>query len=205
MIKELSELNDFYEKFESRFKEFLSNKKFAIYSDLYHFSRSYIEKSKEKNTIIIKQNKEEGVDKFDLDILKILSKNARTTTMEIATILETPATTVAHRIKRLEEKKIILGYGLLFNFNKLSYSYFRVNLELRDISNIKKIINYCELNENIIYAMKTLGGSDLEIYFESTQETFLESMKQIRKQFPEIRSWDYNILKKYHKFNYFFG
>ena len=52
--------------------------------------------------------------------------------------------------------------------------------------------------------MRTIGGSDLEIYFEFTQEGFLETMKKIRTQFPEIRKWDYDILKKYHKFNYFF-
>lgn len=205
MMKNISELNIFYEKFELKFKKFISNKTFSIYSELYHFNRSYLEESKEKNTIILKQNKEVHVDKFDLDILKILSKNARTATMEIAIKLNMPATTVAHRIKKLEEKKIILGYSLLFNFNKLQYLYFRANLELKDISQIKKIINYCELSENIIYAMKTMGGSDLEIYFESTQEYFLEIMNKLRLQFPEIRKWDYNILKKYHKFNYFFG
>ena len=60
------------------------------------------------------------------------------------------------------------------NFNKINYNYYRVNLELNNTSKIKKIISYCESNQNIIYAMKTIGGSDLEIYFEFTQEEFLE-------------------------------
>ena len=204
MIKNISELNLFYEKLEKKFKEIIFDKKFDIYSELYHFNRKYILKSEESNTIVLKNSNEEKYDKFDLDILKVLSTNARTTTMEIATKLDMPATTVAHRIKKMEEKKIIQGYTILFNFNKLNYNYYRVNLELKDTSNIKKIIYFCESNENIIYAMKTIGGSDLEIYFEFAQEKFLEAMKEMRTQFPEIRKWDYNILKKYHKFNYFF-
>ena len=204
MVKGLKELDLFYEKLEKQFKEIIFDKRFAIYSELYHFNRSYLEKSKEKNTIVLNVSKEQKVDELDLNILRILSENARTTTMEIATKLKIPATTVAHRIKKLEEKKIILGYGLLFNFNKINYNYYRVNLELNNTSKIKKIISYCESNQNIIYAMKTIGGSDLEIYFEFTQEEFLEEMKKIRTLFPEIRKWDYDILKKYHKFNYFF-
>ncbi len=204
MVKGLNELDSFYEKLEKKFKGIIFDKRFAIYSELYHFNRLYLENSKEKNTIVLKQSKEEKTDTFDLEILKLLSKNARITTMEIATKLDMPATTVAHRIKKLEEKKIIAGYGILFNFNKINYNYYRVNLELKDVTNIKKIIEYCESNENIIYTMKTIGGSDLEIYFEFTQEGFLESMKKIRTQFPEIRKWDYDLLKKYHKFNYFF-
>ena len=203
MIENLFELKQFYEKFETSFKKFIQNKRFAIYLELYHFNRSYLLKTKEKNTIILKENKKEKLDKIDLKILKILAKNARASTLDIAIKLKIPATTTAHRIKKLQEKKIILGYRLLFNFNKIQYSYFRVNLELKDISNIKKLMNYGEINKNIIYAMKTLGGSDLEIYFESTQEEFLKSMKKMRNLFPEIRKWDYDILKRYHKFNYF--
>jgi len=204
MVKELAELSSFYESLEKKFKGIIFDKKFAIYSELYHFNRSYLGTSKEKNTLILSKFEKEKVDELDLRTLKLLSKNARISLLEIATKLNLPATTIAHRIKKLEEKKIILGYGLLFNFNKVNYNYYRVNLELKDISKIKEMISYCELNKNIIYTMRTIGGSDLEIYFEYTQEGFLETMKKIRTQFPEIRKWDYDILKKYHKFNYFF-
>ena len=204
MIKGLDELNFFYQRLESQFKNIIFDKRFAIYSELFHFNRSYLTSSKEKNTLFLGHSHLEKTDSLDIEILKILSKNARATTMEIATKLKIPATTVAHRIKKLEDKKIILGYGLLFNFNKINLNYYRVNLELQDISNVKKIIHYCEESNNIIYAMKTLGGPDLEIYFESGQEEFLDEMKKIRIQFPEIRRWDYDILKRYHKFNYFF-
>jgi len=204
MVKGLNELNSFYKNLEKKFKEIISDKRFAIYLELYHFNRSYLYDLKEKNTIILDKFEKEKIDGLDSRILKLLSKNARIPILEIATKLNLPATTIAYRIKKLEERKIILGYGLLFNFNKIDYNYYRVNLELKDISNIKKIINYCKLNKNIIYAMRTIGGSDLEIYFEFTQEGFLRTMKEIRTEFPEIRKWDYDILKKYHKFNYFF-
>ncbi len=202
MVKEIEELHEFYKEFETKFKKFLSEKKFAIYSNLYHFNRNYLGNFKEKNTLKLGFSKKEKVDELDLKILKILSKNARTPTIEIAISLKVPATTVAHRIKQLENKKIIVGYSILFNFYKWNYNYFKVNLELKEISNIQKIIDYCESNKNIIYAMQTLGGNDLEIYFESAQEDLIKTMNELRTLFPEIRKWNYDILKKYHKFNY---
>ena len=202
MVKEIEELHEFYKEFETKFKKFLSEKKFAIYSNLYHFNRNYLGNFKEKNTLKLGFSKKEKVDELDLKILKILSKNARTPTIEIAISLKVPATTVAHRIKQLENKKLIVGYSILFNFYKWNYNYFKVNLELKEISNIQKIIDYCESNKNIIYAMQTLGGNDLEIYFESAQEDLIKTMNELRTLFPEIRKWNYDILKKYHKFNY---
>ena len=202
MIKEIEELNDFYKNFEIKFKKFFSEKKFSIYSNLYHFNRNYLGNFKEKNTLMLGFSKKEKVDELDLKVLKILSKNARTSTVEIATKLKMPATTIAHRIKQLENKKVIVGYSILFNFYKWNYNYFRVNIELGNISNIQKIIDYCESNKNIIYAMQTIGGEDLEIYFESTQEDLIKTMNELRTLFPEVRKWDYDILKKYHKFNY---
>jgi DNA-binding Lrp family transcriptional regulator len=201
--EDITELQTFYDKLELKFKEFITNKKFAIYSELYHFNRGYLENSKEKNTIILTKSNVEKIDELDLQILKFLSKNARTTTLEIATKLKSPATTIAHRIKKLEQKKIILGYRLLFNFNKINYNYFRVNIKLKDISKIKKIIQSAESNPNIIYAMRTVGGADLELYFESTQEEMISIVNQLRNTFPEIKTWNYDTLKKYHKFNYF--
>jgi len=202
MVEEIEELYEFYKNFETKFKKFLSEKKFNIYSNLYHFNRNYLGNFKEKNTLKLGFSKKEKVDELDLKILKILAKNSRTPTLDIATTLKVPATTIAHRIKRLENKKIIVGYGILFNFYKWDYNYFRVNLELREISNIQKIIDYCESNKNIIYAMQTLGGEDLELYFESTQEDLIKTMNELRTLFPEVRKWNYDILKKYHKFNY---
>jgi hypothetical protein len=68
----------------------------------------------------------------------------------------------------------------------------------------KKLLEFCKQQRNIIYVSKTIGGSDLEVYFEiETIENFLEIMKLLREEFKEIVDWKYNIFSKYHKFNYF--
>ena len=80
MVKEIEELNEFYKEFEIKFKKFFSGKKFAIYSNLYHFNRNYLGNFKEKNTLKLGFSKKEKIDELGFKILKILSKNARTST-----------------------------------------------------------------------------------------------------------------------------
>ncbi|MEM1558143.1 MAG: winged helix-turn-helix transcriptional regulator [Thermoproteota archaeon] len=59
--------------------------------------------------------KKDMVDKLDLEILQILSRNPKLSCREIAKQLEVSDRTVARRISRMEREGIILGYQLVLN------------------------------------------------------------------------------------------
>ncbi|MBO3839881.1 MAG: winged helix-turn-helix transcriptional regulator [Thermoproteota archaeon] len=59
--------------------------------------------------------KKDIVDKLDLEILHILSRNPRLSCREIAKQLEVSDRTVARRVSRMEREGIILGYQLVLN------------------------------------------------------------------------------------------
>lgn len=205
LLRNISELKNFQIRFENKFKKNIKKFIVSAYQEVYYFNRKYLlENSNYSELKISVDTTIKHVDETDLEIIKLLTQNSRTPIIEIASKLNMNANTVAFRIKKLEKEKIILGYNILFGFKKINYVYVKADLFLKHIQNEKKIIEFCKQQKNIIYVSKTIGGSDLEIYFEiENTEKFLEIMKNLREEFKEIVDWKYNIFSKYHKFNYF--
>lgn len=205
-IRDLFELNNFEIGFNGLFNKYIKTRELGIYLEIHHFQRDYLlnKKNKMQNQRIIKLEKETNkIDQKDLKILKILSKNARTPIVEISNKLGMNASTVANKIKKLEKDKIILGYRLLFGFDKINFGYFKVDFILKDISIREKLINYCKNNSNIIYVGWVSGSADLEIYLEiENLKKLLELIGKMRDLFPEIREWNYTSFETYDKFNY---
>ena len=76
--------------------------------------------------------KKETLDEIDEEIIKILQKNAKTSYREIKDKLNISIGTIHNRISKLEENKIIEGYTLKLNNEKLGYKLtflIRVNID----------------------------------------------------------------------------
>lgn len=63
------------------------------------------------------------MDKLNLKIIKILQNNAKLSLVKLSEITKTPRTTLAYRIKELEENGIIKGYTILLNPKDFGYKY----------------------------------------------------------------------------------
>ncbi|RLI22574.1 Lrp/AsnC family transcriptional regulator [Candidatus Bathyarchaeota archaeon] len=98
------------------------------------------------------------LDRKDIQILRILQKNSKITTREIAKQINIPVTTVFTRIKKLEKKGIISGYRAILDAKKLgkgttafilaSFTYRTPNKELlsqRELA--KEIAKFPEVQE----------------------------------------------------------
>lgn len=206
LVKDVYEIKEFQKDFEIKFKSFIKELKVGIYLDIFHFNRDYLlgKTSQDSKAIIINSNEKVKVDDKDIEILKILSKNARTPLIEISKKINVNANTIAFRIKNLERKKVILGYKIIFGYSKINYTYIKADLILNEISREKEILKFCEQQNNIIYVLWATGGADIELFFEvENTDKFLNLMKEMRERFKEIIEWKYTIFSKYHKFNYF--
>lgn len=62
------------------------------------------------------------LDEKDRKILEILKKDSRTAFTGIAKTLNVSEATVRKRVKNLEEKKVIVGYGTKIDESKLGYN-----------------------------------------------------------------------------------
>ena len=66
------------------------------------------------------------IDKLDLKIINVLNENARTSFREISRKLKVSLTTVANRVKRLEQDGIIKGYIPLINLDRVGYDLLTI-------------------------------------------------------------------------------
>jgi len=206
LIKDIYEFEDFWLIFKRRFKQYIGEEKISIFTKAYHFHRAYILNKKIDDSEIefFGQEKIVKYDKTDLEILKIISKNARIRLIEISEKLKIPPTTIAHRIKQLEKNGVIQAYRFIFDFQKFGYEYYKVDLILKDISKLEEFVSFAHRNPNIIYVDKTIGGSDFEFDLEvKNKEEFLSIIENLRKLFTEIRTWNFFSMGRYQKLLYF--
>ncbi|MEM2922449.1 MAG: Lrp/AsnC family transcriptional regulator [Candidatus Bathyarchaeia archaeon] len=99
---------------------------------------------------------EYDLDQKDIEILKILSADAKLTTKEVARRLQSPVSTVFSRIKRLEKEGIIKKYVALLDprkFGKETIAFVLVSFSTQGQSSIsqrevaKRIAEFPEVQE----------------------------------------------------------
>ena len=74
------------------------------------------------------QDREFIPDETDLDILKLLQKDARLSYRSIAEKLKIAAGTVHNRVKKLDKEGIIKGYSVVLDYEKLGYQLTALTL-----------------------------------------------------------------------------
>jgi len=201
LYKSLEEMNSFWTELLTKYNNFIERREFGIYSNVTYFSRAYLLKT-EKNIFsmpIISLPKKEKIDKSDLKIIELLSKNARMSIVDISQETGLTPKTVINKIKRLEKEKIIVGYRAEFNLEKLGLKYYKIHITTFNTTSekIKQLKQYIQQNPNIIYHDEVLGGYDIEI------EIQIEDENKLRELIEEIRERFSNIIKDYEMLHYY--
>ncbi len=101
------------------------------------------------------------------EILKLLARNARYSSEEIATMLDITANEVENSIKELEKDGLLRGYKALVDWDKLDGAYVSAIVELNVVPKAglgfeevaKKIMSYSEVES--VYLMS--GVYDLNV------------------------------------------
>lgn len=125
----------------------------------------------------------EPIDSTDLNILGLISENARMSAVEIGTKLEITAKTVIERIKKLRKRKIIKGFRPVLNVGPTGRMTFILTIKSHNVTPELEddLIKFIRYHPNIVSITKTLGEWDLEIQIE------VESWFLYRKIVFEIR------------------
>lgn len=129
-------------------------------------------------------------DEIDLKIINILNKNARTKAKDIAKEVNVTATTVATRIERLEQSKIIAGYNVKIDHIKAGYAVKAfINLAVEP-DRKSEFYSYIEKCKNVIECNCVTGEFSmlLEVVFQSTGalDTFVGELQRFGKTKTQI-------------------
>ena len=105
----------------------------------------------------------------------------------------------------LEKNKVIVAYKLLIDTGKLGYEYYKVDMELDDITIIPALQEYITRHPNIVYRNITVGGSEFEFDCEfKSQDDFYQLMNEMKSLFPQkIKRYFYYRALKIYKYSYF--
>lgn len=123
------------------------------------------------------------MDKLDLSIIEILSKNSRTPFMEIARKLKVSESTIRKRVANLEKSGVIKKYALIVDTNKTGFgSIALIGVDVlpeKYLDVAKKLTEF----EGIKYAASTTGDHMfmLEVLARSDDElrTLSDKLKMI--------------------------
>ena len=122
------------------------------------------------------------LDDTDLQLLQILSKNGRITGIELSKMLDISPSTVARKIKRLEESGIIKGYLAIIDNDQIgNMSRSALTVKLTSGADINQIIDELVKNEDVCNVFETMGNYDILLTCCNENETQIyELIKQIR-------------------------
>ena len=123
-----------------------------------------------------------SLDENDIRLLHILSKNGRISGKDIANILDISPSTVARKIKRLEEGGIIKGYATIVDNGRMgNLSRAALTIKLTGGVEINHILDELVQNEDICNVYETMGNYDILLTCCSKNEARIyELIKQIR-------------------------
>lgn len=132
----------------------------------------------------------ENFDEIDLKIIRLLVKNAKLGTKEIALLIGLSVTPTFERIKRLERKGVIIGYHAKLDRKKVGKAlqvYCQISLKSHSMDLIedfeKKII---QLNE-VVSCHHIAGNIDYLLYIEmKDMETYQNFIRDQLASIPNI-------------------
>jgi len=131
------------------------------------------------------------IDELDYKILEILANNARIPITELARRVNSTIEIVRTRIKKMEEKGIILGYRIAVDFNKLGLEFFKAIIYFKSLSDEdeRTLFEWMRQHPNSLYYIRSLAPWEVEFEFavESYQQ-FNQIINELRKRFPHVIS-----------------
>ncbi|GEM_PF-812834 len=173
----------------SGFEDFIQEKEIVSYLEMIDFNRTHIYGGEPKEMLEYDGKfRKKQIDETDQKILEQLSTNSRLTMIEMGKKFGVSPDTIRNRIKKLEEEKLILGHGVLFNLKKIGLGYYNVILNLKNISKAreKALHDFALQHPNIIFWIKMIGAYDLVLEIE-IQDTNLDKLvTELRNKFGDI-------------------
>lgn len=212
-IKNVYEFKDFMDDFLLKFSSFIKEYEVSIVTKMYVHHKNYLLTKKqdyEKPVLMGFESFDNfeaiKIDETDYNILKSILKDARKKTIDIAREINSSEIVVRTRLKKLIKNGVILGFRPFLNIDKLGYIYFKLHLNLHNLSieSKRRVLFYLHNHANVAYTTELVNGSDLEIEFQvKSNNEFYDEIEILKKNFSEIiKSYDFMQYTKEYKFTY---
>ncbi len=208
-IKSIAEFSQRYQELFKQWEPYILDRKILFLEKAFTYNQSHLWPKQPHQEIIYTKGCEEKIelDETDIKILRILNQEGRKPLVEIAKQINTSADTVNYRIKNLEKKGLITGFGAKINFSNMGNNYSIIFFKMQNMNSEKylKLETWAKFNQKVVVLMKTLGDHEVEIeLITSNQEELDHDIKSLREEFlSEIKDYEILEVTKEHRLTYF--
>ena len=131
------------------------------------------------------------IDKTDESILKILQNDSRTTNQQLSEKIGMSASPCWRRVKRLEDEKVIRGYGVLLDRRKLGLGvmvFIRVSIDRHSEAEALKFEEEVMQLDDVVACYSLGGDADFVLPVVSYDlDTYAEFSMSIIRRLPGIK------------------
>ncbi len=154
------------------------------------FKNIFLETEQKNDLVSMPEIKEKiEIDSIDKKILQHLGKDCTVPSWDIAEKSKISEVAIRKRIKKLVDKKIILGFRTMINLTKLGYepNFIFLKMNIKDKETEDSLIDFFQKNRKITYITKLIGEQDYVITVLSKSNLELNDfIKKLRNKFKGI-------------------
>lgn len=189
------EVQEVIELVLSKFGETISEK--TITTTTYHAYLSWnkaFETERRPALPVEKMDTPEEIDETDRKILTALYGNARETTVNIANAVGLTPDAVQYRMKKLSERKFILGYTAWYDSRMLGFDYYKLLIGFRNITSEKEneFVQYCSEHDDVVFINKTIGSWDIEV------DVIVRNNRELHNFIRDVKTKFGNVIGKHY-------
>jgi DNA-binding Lrp family transcriptional regulator len=198
VIKNIKELYALVREFNSKFSKYILNQEIIAHVEVDIFSRGYFLDKPSVGVKWSKSSEKIELDPIDKQILRLLSTNARISSVDIAQKIKSSPRVVIYRIKQLQKSGIITRFRLQPDINKIGYSFYKVIVYLKNFSEKQdsQLSEYCKSLGNIFHYERKMGSWMLELEMDiENYEKAHALMKNMKEKYPDyIKCFDLMLI-----------
>ncbi|MBR9706645.1 Lrp/AsnC family transcriptional regulator [Candidatus Pacearchaeota archaeon] len=157
----------------------------------------FLKNKKEESIEITEKSKKIKLDQKELEILRILEEDGRIKIIDIAKKINLSAELVLYKLKKLYQKKVILGSRILFDMKRLGYFFSIISLEFNNLSieNQAKIKNFARSSQFVNSLFLTMSKPNCFIQLFHKNEFELRSqIDKLKELFGENEFSNLDVL-----------
>ncbi|MFN8390369.1 MAG: winged helix-turn-helix transcriptional regulator [Bdellovibrionota bacterium] len=191
--RSLAEVTQFFDSLSTTFGHLVLDREIAVRVSLDYFGNKYLsEKNRPRSSLsyAVTENRVD-IDELDHRILRELMKNSPLIRRVLAQNLGLPLSTLEHRLKKLEQSGVIVGYYYLIDPARIGMQSFLflvgvkgMNAKLRG-----ELSAFAAGHPNVVVFINTIGSWDIELAVEvETARQSVEISEALQTRFgPAIR------------------
>lgn len=191
--KTIGDFKTIFDLFLAKFSPYVKEHSFSIIAIGHDFSHRTWAPDLDSVESIVQETEPQKLDAKDQKILGILAQNADYSVPEIGKMTGIDPKTVYYRIKKLEERNMILNYRIKINYEKIGHAWYKFFLTFANNTPAKKARLFTFLRQipELIYITEPVGMADFEF------EVVVGSVNRMQEILLQLRSGFSDMVKDY--------